>query len=176
MKRYAAFLRGINVSGQKIIKMELLRELFNVPGFKNVITYIQSGNVVFDAKEADGETIRQKVEKLLHKGLGYEVTALTRSIDEIKAIIDQNPVPHYIDDSKRRLYVTFLAGLPEPEKIAGLQEYLLEGEEVVVQGKEAYFLTPAYGNTKLSNTFIEKKLGLSATTRNWATVNKIIDL
>ena len=65
MSRYVAFLRGINVSGQKLIKMEELRKHFEIPGFKNVVTYIQSGNVLFDAKETDTAKLRTKIEKML---------------------------------------------------------------------------------------------------------------
>lgn len=174
MARYVAFLRGINVSGQKLIKMEALRGHFEIPGLSNISTYIQSGNVLFDAKTTDAAALKQKIEKQLLKQLGYAVTVVLRSTDEIREIIANAP---YKDaEAGRKLYVTMLADAPSTEGQKTLAAFNNDKEETKVIGKAVYLLTAGYGDTKLNNTFIEKKLGTAATTRNWATMNKILAL
>lgn len=173
MIRYIAFLRGINVSGQKLIKMEALKQYFEMPGFKNVATYIQSGNVLFDSKETDAEKLRLKIEKQLAKQLGYDVPVVLRSIEEIKTVIKNSPIKPPAADSKQKLYVHFLSAVPVKGLDAALQAYRGAEEQIIIKGKEAYLLSISYGNTKLTNTLIEKKLGVTSTARNWATVNKV---
>ena len=171
--RYVAFLRGINVSGQKLIKMETLKPMFNIPGFKNIVTYIQSGNVIFDSK--DPENLRGKVEKLLFRGLGYQVPAMIRSLDEMKDIIAANPFAN-TDMEGKKLYVYFLSAAPAAERVEPMKNVLVPGEEFIIRGQEIYFLTPGYGTTKFSNTYVEKKLAVQSTVRNWSTINKVLDL
>lgn len=176
MTRYVAFLRGINVSGQKLIKMDALKEMFSQLGFENVVTYIQSGNVIFNTKEKDTAKLRTKIEQYLLAELGYEVPTIVRSIAELEAIITQNPFPAVAVGDTRKLHVTMLAGAADMAKLPLLTAVLLEDEEIHIIGTELYMITHSYGNSKLSNTFVEKKLGLAATTRNWATINKVVKL
>ena len=174
MKRYVAFLRGINVSGKKLIKMDVLKGIFVDYEYKNVVTYIQSGNVVFDADPAKAADLRAAIEKMLEKELGFEVVTIVRSIDEIKRAIGNNPFKEI--DGDKKLYITYMSDNPAKENVAELDSALAFGEELHVRGKELFFVTQMYGNTKLSNTFIEKKLNLDATTRNMATTKKVITL
>lgn len=176
MIRYVAFLRGINVSGQKLIKMEALRQYFELPGIKNIVTYIQSGNVLFDSKETDESKLQANIEKQLIKQLGYSVPVVLRSLDEIKKVISNNPFRKEAEDGVRKLYVYFLSGAPGTELYEALDRYKSEKEEIRIIGRELYFLAPGFGNTKLTNSVIEKKLGVTATARNWATVNKVVTL
>ncbi|MCD6010554.1 MAG: hypothetical protein K0Q79_416 [Flavipsychrobacter sp.] len=174
MIRYVAFLRGINVSGQKLIKMEALRQYFELPGFKNIVTYIQSGNVLFDSKETDADKLVVKIEKQLAKQLGYEVPVVIRSLDEIKDVIRKNPFQKEMEE--RKLYVHFLSGAPDKALHSSLEAYKSAGEDYKIIGKEMYFLAPGMGNSKLTNTLIERKLGVTTTARNWATINKVLTL
>ncbi len=171
MIRYVAFLRGINVSGQKLIKMEALRQYFELPGFKNIVTYIQSGNVLFDSKETDKGKLLAKIEKQLVKQLGYEVPVVIRSTEEIKEVIKKNPFEKEMNE--RKLYVHFLSAAPDKVVHSSLEPYKSPGEDYKIIGKEMYFLAPGMGNSKLTTTVIERKLGVTATARNWATINKI---
>jgi uncharacterized protein (DUF1697 family) len=173
MKRHVAFLRGINVSGQKLIKMELLKSIFINHGYANVVTYIQSGNVVFDAK-GKTDKIRGDVEKMLEQELGYKVVCIIRTVEELQKVADNNPYPELKEGEK--LYITYLSALPDPEKLAALGRVLANGEKMQVIGREVYFVSPGYGTTKFSNTYIEKQLGLDATTRNLATTIKVTTL
>jgi len=156
--------------------MDVLKDIFKTPAFKNVVTYIQSGNVVFDTKEADTDKLRQIIEKLLLKGLGFPVPALVLHLDDIAQVIAQNPFGELQEDKERKLYVSFLEQPPVPAAAAALVAMCTGNEAMHIQGSTLYFLSPSYGKTKFSNTFVEKKLGMIATTRNWATVNKVVTL
>ena len=175
MIRYIAFLRGINVSGQKLIKMETLRQYFAMPGLSNIVTYIQSGNVLFDAKETEETKLLKKIGKGLARQLGYEVPVVLRSVEEIKTIIANNPFKKIPADN-RKLYVHFLSSVPDDSLFKSLEGYKNESEDIRIFNREVYLLTGSYGNTRLNNSLIEKKLGVTSTARNWATVNKIINL
>jgi uncharacterized protein (DUF1697 family) len=174
--RYVAFLRGINVSGQKLIKMEALRQHFEMPGIKNVVTYIQSGNVLFDSNETDEQKLRNKIEKQLNKQLGYDVPTIVRSITDIQRVIKSNPFKDSMDEAGKKLYVHFLSEEPESHLHALLDAYKSKDEEIRILKREAYLLTAGYGTTRLNNSLMEKKLGVTSTARNWATVNKITQL
>lgn len=174
--RYVAFLRGINVSGQKLIKMEELRAHFVMPGVKNISTYIQSGNVLFDATETDEAKLRTKIEKQLLKQLGYAVTCVLRTIDELEQIVANYPYEIPAKDGKHKLYVTMLADKPAKDAATILAAFDNADEQLRIVNRDVYLLTPSYGDTKLSNNFIEKKLGIAATTRNWATINKLLTM
>jgi uncharacterized protein (DUF1697 family) len=173
---YVAFLRGINVSGQKLIKMEELRGHFVMPGIKDVRTYIQSGNVLFDAKVTDEVKLRSKIEKQLQQQLGYAMTCVLRTVDELQQIVANCPYEIPAKDGKHKLYVTMLADKPGKDAAAVLAAFDNANEQLSIVNRDVYLLTPSYGDTKLSNNFIEKKLGIAATTRNWATINKLFTM
>jgi len=175
MTKYVAFLRGINVGGNKIIKMEALREILTMPGFKKVTTYIQSGNVLFETKETDQAVIIEKIEKRLLKQLGYEVKIFLRSIDEIAAVIDNDPFKSTAADEV--LYIFFLANKVTKEKADLLVSLNTGTEQYRVSGREAFCLCrKVNGSTNFSNVFVEKKLGVPASARNITTVKKILAL
>lgn len=174
MNRYIALLRSINV-GKRQIKMDALKELFRMSDFDNIVTYIQSGNVLFDTKETDESALRLRIEKQLEKGAGFEVKTILRNLDEIADVIKATPFDPDAEKD-RRLYITFLADKPDSEKAAALEALSTDAESMKIINRELYFLTPAYGETKFSNNFVEKKLGTVATTRNWQTVNKVLEL
>lgn len=175
MNRYIAFLRGINVSGQKLIKMDELKRYFQLPGFENVVAYIQSGNVLFSTNETDVPLLNKLIEDTLQSKLGYKVSIIIRILKDIEGIIANNPFKELMNNDNRKLSVTFLSDFPKDEKITELP--IKSGnDELCLIKKEVYILYESYGNSKLSNTFIEKKLGVSATTRNWATLNKIVSM
>lgn len=176
MIRYVAFLRGINVSGQKLIKMEELRTHFQMPGIENITTYIQSGNVLFETEETNEALLRNKIEQQLQQKLGYKVTAVLRMFHEIGKVIRNNPFDSIKTEEKSKLYVTFLSEVPSYDVRGSLGVYSNDAEYARVVNREVYIFSNNYGKTCFSNTFIEKKLGVAATTRNWATVNKITEL
>ena len=177
MIRYVAFLRGINVSGQKLIKMEELREEFVLSGFKNIQTYIQSGNVIFDTKETDQALLTNKIEKNLRKWLGYEVKTVLRTIDEIEGTVKNNPFKKAKLGGHVKQYVVFLPDEPANEVRDIILTLNNDLEILHFRGRDIYWLIQNPNNEKLrfTNVFIEKKLKLTATTRNWNTVNKMLE-
>ena len=176
MIRYVALLRGINVSGQKLIKMEELRKHFELPGFANITSYIQSGNILFDTKEKKQEFIRTKIEEQLLLKLGYAVPVIVRSLPDLEKVIAGNPFNQSELAGAGKLYVHFLSAVPAADKVAELDNLSSEMEQLKIRNREAYLLTGSYGTTRFSNTFIEKKLAVQSTARNWNTVNKLLAL
>lgn len=175
---YISMLRGINVSGQKKIKMDDLKSLYELMGFQNVVTYIQSGNVIFSSKAENKTELKRKIEEAIEKEYKFIVPVDIRTNTELKKIIKNFPFDQ-IDLTKdgTKVLVTFLYSKPLINKIKDLQNYVVVPEQLVVCGKESYLYCPnGYGKSKLSNNFIEKKLGVDATTRNWKTVLKLYDL
>jgi uncharacterized protein (DUF1697 family) len=98
---YVALLRGINVGGHKLIKMKELARIFADAGFKNVRTYVASGNVIFESGSANRAALTRKIEKALQKALGYDVTVVLRTLSEIESIVNRNPFKKY-EASQRR--------------------------------------------------------------------------
>lgn len=176
MVRYIAFLRAINVGGHGIIKMEELRKMFEALKFKNVKTYIQTGNVVFETSTKDSGSLTKKIEKHLLKSLGYEVETMLRTTTEMEEIIKDNPFKKTKLDKTIHLYLTFLSEEPADE----LKKSLIASSDDVatfkIKNRELYTLYKR-SNAKhpFSNNFVEKKLKVAATTRNWNVINKVLD-
>ncbi|MBS1587778.1 MAG: DUF1697 domain-containing protein [Bacteroidetes bacterium] len=173
--RYVAFLRAVNVGG-RVVKMDELKGLFAMPGIKNISTYIQSGNVVFDSN-AEKDTLKTKIENKLLKELGYEVIVFLKSFDDIRDIIKRNPYSERELDG-HDLHLSMLSGKPDKEGLAFVQDVIAPLEQIRISGTEAYILVPSksFGNSKLGKVNLERKLKVSSTTRNWNTMNKILAL
>ena len=162
-------LRGINVSGQKKIRMADLRSLYETLGLKNVQSYLQSGNVVFDSDEQDATKLRKLIESQIETTYGFSVPVLIRTGDNFKRVIENHP---FAEEEAIRVLVTFLYELPEKSKWEELGRHKDKVDQFALGEQEIFLLCPGgYGRTKLSNTFFEKKLGVIATTRNWKSVN-----
>lgn len=173
--RYVALLRAVNVGG-RVVKMDELKTIFAMPGFKNISTYIQSGNVLFDSAETDTTKLEKKIESKLLKALNYEVTVFLKTHEDLAGIIENNPYGG--EPEGKNLYLSFLSGAPLKDNIKLLDALKAPEEAFAIIDTACYLLFPAktYGTTKLSNTNLEKKLKVRATTRNWNTVNKLAAL
>jgi uncharacterized protein (DUF1697 family) len=177
MIAYLAFLRGINVGGHKVIKMEDLRDMLTSMGLKDVKTIIQSGNVSFASDETDKVILRNRIQTGMREKLGYEVTFLLRTREEILSLVRSNPFGHVVPDRKTKLYVTFLDCIPEhPVQISLIQEK--EGLELIRTDRDAAFVISREINGRYGfpNNFVEKELNMLCTTRNWNTVIRMVDL
>jgi uncharacterized protein (DUF1697 family) len=106
---------------------------------------------------------------------GFDIPVVVRSLEEIKRVIENNPFTG-LETGTDKMYVTFLGAQPHESTLNLLDGFAKENELVKVCGTEVYLQVPAYGETKLSNALIEKKLKVAATTRNWATVNNVLGL
>jgi len=178
MKKYISMLRGINVGGQKRVKMADLKIVYESLGFINVKTYIQSGNVIFESTTSNVGKFKRNIEHNIEKAFGFYVSVIIRSKEEFESIIKRNPfVIQGSAEDDTKLLVTFLTDAP-PESIAKtVQQFVTKPEGLVVRGKEIYLHCPnGYGKSKLSNSFLERKLSVTATTRNWKTVKKLYEL
>jgi len=176
MPTYIALLRGINVSGQKKIKMADLRGCLTALGWDDVRTYIQSGNVVFQA-----EGVCSKLATQLTAGVqqqfGFDVPVQVLRREDLQRIVAENPFAEVPEDEFHRLLVTFLAAQPAASRLALLDGYQDPDGRFKIAGQAVYLHTPAgYGKSKLSNNFFEAKLKVAATTRNWKTLLKLLEL
>lgn len=170
MTTYLALLRGINVSGQKPLRMEELRNAFLELGYINVQTYVQSGNVVFKS-EGDVAEHQKRIATMISDRFGYDVPVLVRTSEEWNALVVANPWNANDAFDPAFFHVTLLAGDVRPSLIDDLQAKTREDERVVLGKQAVYLYCPnGYGRTKLNNNFIESKSKCSATTRNWKTV------
>ena len=184
--KYVALLRGINVGGKNMIKMEKLRETFSSLGFENVKSYINSGNLIFECrsphiskgvtdKSAEAE-IAAKIHDAIVKDFGFDISVMVRSMAEIARIISDNPFEGQFENDKD-LHVFFLA-----EELSDEHSELLLGknsdtEMISIKGRTIYYLLRiSIIDSVLGKGFIDKKLKVAATARNWRTVKKILEL
>lgn len=174
MKRYISMLRGINVSGQKQVRMAELKSMYKSLGLGNVQTYVQSGNVVFDSKGQDPVKLGKSIEAQIQETFGFSVPILIRSADDFRRILESHP---FKNEDLVRVLVTFLYEPPEQSKLDDLSRYEDKVDRFALGEQEIYLFCPGgYGRSKLSNTFFERKLGVTATTRNWKTVNTLYEM
>jgi uncharacterized protein (DUF1697 family) len=175
MAVYIALLRGVNVGGN-LLKMERLRVLWSELGFTDVRTYVQSGNVVFEAESSPARFL-PAVERKLAGETRLPVSVLVRSAAAMGKLIAANPFLNEPGIDRTKLHVTFLGGAPTNEGVTKLKGINAAGDRFQISRQEIYLYCPGgYGNTKLSNTAIEKALSVRATTRNWNTVNKLCEM
>jgi uncharacterized protein (DUF1697 family) len=174
--RYVALLRGINVGGKNMIRMEPLREMLAGMGFENVASYVNSGNLAFDTRKTDDNRLAARIHEAIKKELGFDVSVMVRSADEIREVVANNPYDGKFE-SHKDLHVFFLN-----EKLSAEQEKMLieknsDAEMISINGREIYYLLRiSIIDSVLGKGFIDKKLKVAATARNWRTVNKLAEL
>jgi uncharacterized protein (DUF1697 family) len=174
MNRYISMLRGINVGGQRKLRMETLREVYQAAGFSNIRTYVQSGNLVFDGPEKDIPALTNDIEAKLRQTCGFHVEVFIRLPGEFMHILENNPFLRGRNEEPSKLHVTFLFQPPAEAAWGKLIAPMGISDEFYPGEQEIYLFCPnGYGKTKLSNSFFERKLGVLATTRNWNTVNAL---
>jgi uncharacterized protein (DUF1697 family) len=177
MKTHLALLRGINVSGQKLIKMEDLRKLIETAGFKNVSTYIQSGNVFVDTDETSKAKVADTIKELIKEKYGWDVGILMLDLPYLRKMVANNPFLKEKDLNLKQLYVAFLSDKPLNENIEKFRQFDVQNDIAILEGDVMYLkYAIGAGQTKLSNALIENKLKVVATSRNWNTTLKLLDL
>jgi uncharacterized protein (DUF1697 family) len=175
METYVILLRGVMPTGKNRVPMGPLREVLGEAGLENVRTYIQSGNVIARSGLSAGE-----VEALVHDQIeahfGGDLAVLARTPDQLAAILEGNPFEG-VDTAK--VYFTILAGRPEADGVAELEAGAEDfaPDRVVITDEAAYVHCPnGYGRTKLNNSYLERMLGVAATTRNTNTMGKLVEM
>lgn len=177
MKTYISILRGINVSGKKLIKMDVLKNLYQSLGFYEVKTYVQSGNVVFAAEELESKTLATKISQQIALAFGFDVPVIVIGIDELNNIISNNPFLQDLQKDPAFLHVTFVSTPPEKYDTKAIEDKEQEGEKIFFTDIAIYLYCPnGYGRTKLTNNFLEDKLKVPLTTRNWKTTNELLKI
>jgi uncharacterized protein (DUF1697 family) len=173
--RFVAMLRAVNVTGRNRVKMPELKALVEGLGHTDVVTYLQSGNVVLTARQGAGK-IEQELERALDADLGVGVRVLVRTGAELAEVARHNPFLAEGAEPKQ-LHVTFLATAPDRAKVSAVPADAGGRDQFRVGGREIYLHCPdGYGRSKLINSFWEKRLALEATTRNWNTVVHLLEL
>jgi uncharacterized protein (DUF1697 family) len=177
MNTYVAILRGINVGGKRMIKMDALKQLFTSLGFLNIETYIQSGNLFFQCKKTNEEKLAATIAKEIESVFAFDVPTIVKNVEELKQIVTNNP---FTEDKKKlteHFHVTFLATAPTKTNIDSIAKLTFGDDAFVIIDKVVYLYCPnSYSNSKLTNGFFENKLKVIATTRNWKTCNALVNI
>lgn len=177
MQTYICLLRGVNVSGKNLIKMDALKQLFLNLGCVNIATYIQSGNVIFTSKDKDVLKLKSEIYDKINEEFGLNIPILIIPKKELESAITNNIFQKNRSEDITKLHVTFMSQQPQATDIAQIMAVNYGEDEFIIIDKCIYLFCPnGYGNTKLTNTFFEKKLNVSCTTRNWKTVNELLKL
>ena len=174
--RYVALLRGINLGGKNLMKMEELRDSFTQLGFENVKTYINSGNIAFDTSKTSEAKLADKIEKSIESWFGRPIPVMVRQQKDIERILKNNPFDGQYA-SHKHMHVLFLKEPMPAEKAELLQASALPGEGYEIRGLEIYnHLPQGVAGSLLTKGFFEKKPKVSYTGRNWRTVEKLAEL
>ncbi|MEW5675881.1 DUF1697 domain-containing protein [Flavobacterium enshiense] len=177
MYRHLALLRGINVSGHNMIKMEDLKALLERMGFANVRTYIQSGNVFIDSEEGHGATVGFKIKQEIFKEWGYDVPIIVVTKNDLEACLQNNPYLKEKDIDTKKLYFTFISKELNDSSIHELKMSQVKPDEAVIDKNRIYIkYAVGAGKTRFDQKYIEKKLNVTATMRNLNTVTKLLEM
>jgi len=175
MNRKIGILRGINVGGKRKILMVDLKSTCEKLGLKNVTTYIQSGNLIFNSDKPNSE-LENELEKAITEKYGFDVPVIVRTEKELENSINNNPFFDKDTDIKQ-LHLTFLKEKPNKENLEKILTFKNEPDKFQIEDKDAFiFCAGKYHESKLTNNFFEKQLKVGATTRSWKTVMKLSEL
>lgn len=175
MKTYVALFRGINVGGRNILPMKELKALLEKAGLQGVVTYIQSGNVVFRSSDANSSRLSDQISAEIKNGFGFEPQVLLLAMEELETAMESNPFPE-AESEPKSLHLNFLANVPQNPDLQALNELKTQNERFELKGKVFYLHAPdGIGRSKLAAN-LERFMGVPVTARNWRTVGKIMEL
>ena len=170
-------LRGINVSGHNMIKMDALKATLENIGFQQVQTYIQSGNVFVNSEEENAASVGFKIKQEIFKVFGHEVPVVVIGKTDLEACFTNNP---YLKDENvdiKKLYVTFVSKTLTSDAINDLKMSQVKPDDASIDGTRIYIkYDVGAGKTRLDQKYIEKKLNVIGTMRNWNTVTKLLEM
>jgi len=177
MNSYVAFLRGINVGGKNLIKMEGLRKVLESLGLRNVRSYIACGNVIFESIDHNSDSLGRKIEKKVEKELEQKLVVLLFKIAEIEEMLKRNPFKRIKANEDVMLCVALLAEEPSTKLSLPFVSAVEKLEVVEVRGRAAFVVAhrKKTGWFGFPNNFVEKQLGIRATTRQFTTLQRIIN-
>jgi uncharacterized protein (DUF1697 family) len=170
--RYVALLRAINVGG-RVIKMDQLRKIFGVLGVSNVATFIASGNVLFESGKSP-EHLEATIEKTLRGELGYEVTTMVRTLEEVGAVVSHATKQGIAPVAGVMLYIGFLKSAPGAIAARAVAALSNDVDTLTVHRRELYWqCRKGFSESTVTGARLEKLLGVPATVRNFTTVQKL---
>ena len=171
-----AFLRAINVAGHGTVKMDALKSTFEAAGCKNVQSYIQSGNILYEAPAAGHAALARKITARVSRLMGGEAFIIFRPLSHLVSLVKNDPFAAIDPGRDVKLYVAFLAGKPRSRPRFPLEDDKERLEAVAMEKDDVFIVSgkKKSGFYGFPNNFIEKKLGVAATSRNWNTVRKIV--
>lgn len=178
MVQYISILRGINVGGVRKVPMAALKSALEKAGFLEVQTYIQSGNVIFDSEEIGASILEENIQGIITETFGFaDVPVIVRTSEEWAESISNNPFLKENDVDIEELHLTFLKEQPSAENLEKIRSLYFLPDRFQIIGKDVFvYCENGYGRSKITNDFFEKKLKVSATTRNWKTVMRLQEL
>lgn len=175
--KHLALLRGINVSGHNMIKMDALKTMLEKSGFTNVITYIQSGNVFVETDDESAFGVGFKIKQEIFKVFGHDVPIIVINKNDLELCLKNNPFLKGKDVDTKKLYVAFISKELPSAAINELKISQFKPDEAVIDGNKIFIkYNVGAGKTRLDQKYIEKKLNVTATMRNWNTVNKLLEM
>lgn len=174
MKTYIALLRGINVGGKHKVLMAELRDLLSEMGLKNVKTYIQSGNIIFNAEDEETFKLEGKIRSAIRLHFGFDVPVLVKTHQELQQIFNACP---FSEEKKQKSYFSLLYAIPNETLMEDISKIDYQNEVVAITQNCVYLYSAVgYGKTKFNNNFFERKLKVTATARNYKTMLKLLEL
>ncbi len=172
---HLALLRGINVSGQKLIKMEALKRALEGFGFGNVRTYIQSGNIFVSTPEQNPGIVSEQIRQVIATHFGYDVPVFVIGKEDLEACLERNTFLSEEGIDLKKLYVSFISTEVPDQMITQLNLNFIEPDKIQLDGRRIYLkYHNSPSNTNLDNKWIEKSMNVLSTTRNWNTVTKLL--
>ncbi len=175
--KHLALLRGINVSGHNMIKMDALKTTLENIGFTNVETYIQSGNVFIESEEESAFGVGFKIKQEIFKVFGHDVPVIVIGKNDLELCFKNNLFLNYKEVDTKKLYVAFISKELASSAINELKISQFKPDEAVVDGNRIFIKYDiGAGKTRLDQKYIEKKLNVVATIRNWNTVTKLLEM
>lgn len=177
MTTHLALLRGINVSGHNMIKMEALKTALENIGFQNVVTYIQSGNVFVDTNEENAPAVGFKIKQEIFKVFGHEVPIVVIGKSDLEKSLKNNPFLKEKDVDTKKLYVAFASIALRSDSINDLKMSQVKPDEAHIDENRIFIkYAVGAGKTRFDQKYIEKKLNVTATIRNWNTVTQLLKM
>ena len=177
MTTHLALLRGINVSGHSMKKMEALKTTLEAIGFQNVQTYIQSGNVFVTTEEENAAAVGFKIKQEIFKVFGHEVPVVVIGSADLEACFKNNPFLKEKDIDTKKLYVAFISTTLQSTSMNDLKISQFKPDEASIDGNKIFIkYAVGAGKTRFDQKYIEKKLNVTATIRNWNTVTQLLKM
>jgi uncharacterized protein (DUF1697 family) len=172
-----SLLRGVNVAGHNMIKMDALLALYRSLKLRDPHTYLQSGNVVFKTDERDLVLVARRIESAIERSFHFRPDVILRNTAELRDVIARNPFATRRGIESSKLLVTFLAGDPAAEEREKVLKIKTDPEELSISGRELYIYYPAgMGRSKLSWMAVVKMLKTTGTGRNWNSVTRLLEI